>query len=676
MSVPAAEVAPRFDPETEVTEEDLANAVRVLSVDAIERAKSGHPGLPMGMATAATILWTRYLSFDPTRPYWYDRDRFVLSAGHGSMLLYALLYLTGYEDVTIDEIRNFRQLGSKTPGHPEFGHTTGVETTTGPLAQGLGNAVGMALAERLQNRRWGDDIVSHYTYCIVGDGCLMEGLSHEAISLAGALGLSRLIVLWDDNEISIDGPMSLTSTVNQCKRFEACGWDTQAVDGEDPEAVARAIASARKSNMPSLIACRTTIGKGAPTKAGTAAAHGSPLGEAEVAGLRLQLNWHHPPFEIPEHILSAWRHLGERNTPVREAWERRFSDLHDAEREEFRRTNGGRLGHGWEFPINEFKRKLSEEQPKWATRKASGEILDVMTEFFPELIGGSADLSESVNTKTKRTRSITAGDASGRYIHYGVREHAMAAAMNGMALHGGFIPYGGTFLVFADYMRSAIRMSALMKQRVIYVLTHDSIGVGEDGPTHHPVSALSMLRSMPNLLVFRPADAVETVECWLAALRERATPSCMILTRQAVPTVRTQHEDRNRCARGAYVLSEPEGGREVTLLSTGSEVSLAVEAAAMLAEQGIRAAVVSMPCWELFYKQPEAYRQKVLGDVPRIGIEAAVRYGWIEWIGVDGAFVGMHSFSASAPAETLYRHFDITADAVVRHARRLLAEKE
>ncbi|TVS00293.1 MAG: transketolase [Rhodospirillales bacterium] len=666
--------------ESEATHKEMVDAIRMLAADAVEKAKSGHPGLPMGMANVAAVLWTRFLKFDPSATEWEDRDRFILSAGHGSMLLYALLYLTGYEDVTIDEIRNFRQLNSKTPGHPEYGVTRGVETTTGPLAQGLGNAVGMALAERLRNARWGDEVVDHFTYCIVGDGCLMEGLSQEAISLAGFLRLARLIVLWDDNRISIDGPTSLTTGENHLARFEACGWDAVTVDGEDAEAVAAAIAKAKLSDKPSLIACRTTIGMGAPNKGGTAATHGAPLGSDEVNATRRNLGWPYPPFMVPPHILNAWRRAGQRSVPEREAWESRFAAMAEDKRAEFLRTSRGRLAPGWQTPLNEFKQKLAKDQPTWATRKASGQALEILTASFPELIGGSADLSESVFTQTSHTADIGPGDYTGRYIHYGVREHAMAAIMNGMALHGGFIPYGGTFLVFADYMRGAMRMSALMKQRVIYVLTHDSIGVGEDGPTHHPSETLAGLRVMPNLLVFRPADAVETFECWVVALTEYDMPSCLALTRQAVPAVRKEHESVNLSARGAYVLEEAEcGEREVTLFATGSEVHVAVKARERLEAEGIATAVVSMPCWKLFDLQSERYRREVMGpDWPycvRIAVEAAISPGWDRYIGENGIFIGLKDFSLSAPGPVLFDYFGITPDNVVANAREAVARR-
>ena len=666
------------EPMPVASHEEMVNAIRILAADAVEKAKSGHPGMPMGMANAATVLWTRFLKFDPSRPQWEDRDRFILSAGHGSMLLYALLYLSGFDAITIDEIKRFRQLGSNTPGHPEYDPSHGIETTTGPLAQGLGNAVGMALAERLRNARWGDDIVDHYTYCIVGDGCLMEGLSHEAISFAGVLKLSKLIVLWDDNRISIDGATALSTSDNQLARFEACGWDAQVVDGDDPEAVAAALSRARLSDKPSLIDCRTIIGRGAPNKQGTAATHGAPLGEDEVAGVRRTLDWPHPPFVIPPHILAAWGKASERCIHDRLAWEQRFAALSPESRAEFHRTSTGGLRPNWQVPLNEFKRRLADERPRWATRKASGEALEILTANFPEMIGGSADLTDSVFTKTKRMDDISAGNYHGRYVHFGVREHAMASVMNGMALHGGFIPYGGTFLVFADYMRGGMRMSALMKQRVIYVLTHDSIGVGEDGPTHHPSETLASLRVMPNMLVFRPADAVETFECWVIAITEYDMPSCLVLTRQAVPAVRLEHESVNLSARGAYVLHEAEGGeRQVSLFATGSEVHVAVEARAVLQSQGIPTAVISMPCWELFENQPERYRKEVLGPAwphcVRVAVEAAISPGWDRYIGENGVFVGLKGFGLSAPGEVLFKHFGIVADNVVAQTKAALA---
>jgi transketolase len=651
----------------------MANAIRFLAADAVQQANSGHPGMPMGMADAATVLFSRFLKFDPAAPDWPDRDRFVLSAGHGSMLLYALLHLTGYEDMTMDELRNFRQLGAKTAGHPEYGHAEGIETTTGPLGQGIANAVGMALAERLMNARFSNRLVDHYTYAIAGDGCLMEGISHEAISLAGSLKLSKLIVFWDDNEICIDGPTSMTVNDDQRVRFKASGWHVQSVDGHDPEAVASAIEKAQKTKKPSLIACKTKIGFGAPNKQGTAATHGAPLGEDEVAAARENLGWPHAPFEIPANVLSAWREAGGRGVAVREEWQGRLQK--SRKKKEFNRLIGGELPKGWQDALNEHKKAVSAEAPGWATRKASGEALAVLTGIIPEMIGGSADLTGSVNTKTPDTEPVAAGSFKGRYIYYGVREHAMAAAMNGIALHGGLIPYAGTFLIFADYMRGAMRLSALMGQRVIYVLTHDSIGLGEDGPTHQAVETLASLRAIPGFHVFRPCDGVETAECWALALERRDGPAGMVLTRQGIPTQRREHTDDNLSARGAYVLAEAAGGgeRQATILATGSEVSIAMEAREKLAAEGISTAVVSMPCWELFDQQDEDYRQKVLGPATaRVAVEAAVRQGWDRYIRSHGGFVGMTGFGASAPAGDLFKHFGITADAVVAEVKKRL----
>jgi transketolase len=653
----------------------MADAIRALAMDAVERAKCGHPGMPMGMADAATVLWSRFLKFDPADPAWPDRDRFVLSAGHGSMLLYALLYLTGYPGMTIDELKRFRQLGSATPGHPEYAPEHGIETTTGPLAQGLGNAVGMALAERILAARFGPELVDHYTYVIAGDGCLMEGLSHEAISLAGHLRLAKLIVLWDDNRISIDGATDLATSDQQLERFTASGWDAVAVDGQDGEAVAAALERARRSPLPSLIACRTTIGFGAPTKAGTAAAHGAALGAEEIAGARAKLGWSAPPFEIPPDILRWWRGVGARGAAAHAAWRERLAKVAPNERTVFEHRTTGVLKSGWREALAGVKAKFAAERPKLATRQASGMVLDALTPAIPTLVGGSADLTGSVNTKAKGQKIITASDFSGTYIHYGVREHGMAAAMNGLALHGGVVPYGGTFLVFADYLRPSLRLAALMKQRVIYVLTHDSIGLGEDGPTHQPVEQLASLRAIPNVHVFRPADAVETAECWELALTWRDGPSVLALTRQGVPAIRGDAQD-NRSASGAYIVAEAAGERQVTLLATGSEVSLAAAARATLAERGIRAALVSMPCWELFEAQAPDYRARVLGTAPRLVIEAGSSFGWERHIGGSGAFVGMRSFGASAPAEDLFRHFGITSEAIVDAATALITGSE
>ncbi|MEE9139603.1 MAG: transketolase, partial [Alphaproteobacteria bacterium] len=637
-------------PSPEASLSEMATAIRALAMDAVEKAASGHPGLPMGMADAATVLVARFLTFDASAPRWPDRDRLVLSAGHGSMLLYALMFLTGYEDVTLEELERFRQLGSRTAGHPEYGQAAGIETTTGPLGQGLGNAVGMALAERMLAARF-PEVVDHYTYVIASDGDLMEGISQEAVSLAGHLRLGRVIVLFDDNRISIDGSTDLAVSDDHLARVRASGWDTQTVDGHDAAQVEEAIAKAKETPTPSLIACRTTIGFGAPSKAGTAATHGAPLGAEEVAGARERLGWPHPPFEIPEHILSAWRRVGAKGSQARARWQERLEALDEGIRAEFERRMAGELPQGFEAALLDRKRHLAEEAPKWATRKASHAALEILVPALPELVGGSADLTESNLTKTSGQRPVSREDFGGSYVHWGVREHVMAAAMNGIALHGGFIPYGGTFLVFSDYLRPALRLSAMMGQRVIYVLTHDSIGLGEDGPTHQPVEHLAALRAIPNLAVFRPADAVETVECWELALRRRDGPSVLALTRQAAPAVRHEHSSENLSGRGAYVLLDAEGGpRAVTLLATGSEVSVALQARDTLQAEGVPTAVVSMPCWELFEAEPESYREQVLGPgTVRVAVEAAAAFGWERWVGADGAVIGMTGFGASAP---------------------------
>jgi transketolase len=660
----------------QVSHDDMANALRALAMDAVEKANSGHPGLPMGMADVATVLFTRFLELDPQAPDWPDRDRFVLSAGHGSMLLYALLHLTGYPGMTLEQLQRFRQLGSATPGHPEYGHAPGIETTTGPLGQGISNAVGMALAERMLAARYGAEVVDHWTYVIASDGDLMEGVSHEACSLAGHLGLGKLIVLYDDNGISIDGSTSLAYSEDVLQRFAAYGWHGLRIDGHDPEAIARAIEAARAEPRPSLIACRTIIGFGAPNKQGTAATHGAPLGEAEVGAARERLGWPHPPFVVPEAVRAAWRAVGASGGELRTAWERRVAALDPARREAFRRTQAGELPAGWMDAIVELKARLAEERPSWATRRSSEEALKVLTRAIPELVGGSADLTGSNNTKTPSTPPVSRADASGRYVHYGVREHGMAAIMNGMALHKGLIPYGGTFLIFSDYCRPAIRLSALMGQGVIYVMTHDSIGLGEDGPTHQPVEQLAGLRAIPNLHVFRPADAVETAECWALAVMRREGPSLLALSRQNLPALRTSHVADNRCARGAYVLAEAEGPRAITVLATGSEVQLAVAARERLQAEGIATAVVSMPCLELFEQQDPAYRAEVLGRAPRLAVEAASPLGWTRYVASEHDVIGMTSFGASAPAAALYRHFGITVEAVVARARARLDRRE
>jgi len=657
----------------DISHADMANAIRFLAIDAVEKAKSGHPGMPMGMADVATVLFSRFLKFDPADPSWPDRDRFVLSAGHGSMLLYALLYLTGYEGVTLDELRAFRQWGSKTPGHPEYGHTPGVETTTGPLGQGIATAVGMALAERLLNARFGDDFVDHYTYVIAGDGCLMEGLSHEAISLAGHLRLNRLIVLFDDNQISIDGSTSLSCSDDQLARFKASGWSACRIDGHDPEAIATAIGRARNNDRPSLIACRTIIGFGAPNRQGTEKAHGAPLGADEVAKTRAALGWPHQPFEIPEPVMARWSRVGARGQGTRRSWIERTRSLNSVPRSPFHDALNRKLPREYTGAMTQIRNRFGVERPNIATRQASQLVIDAIAEALPNLLGGSADLTQSNLTRAKRHQPVRPDFFEGSYVHYGVREHAMAAAMNGIALHGGFIPYGGTFLTFADYSRPAIRLAALMGIRVIHVMTHDSIGLGEDGPTHQPVEHLASLRAIPNLLVFRPGDAVETAEAWDCALRAEAGPSVLCLSRQALPTFREVNSETNLVERGAYVVVEPEGGRDVTLVATGSEVSIALEAAKALAKDNIRAAVVSAPCFDLFRQQSGEHRAEVLGNGPRVGVEAAIEGDWARWLGDEGEFVGMTGFGASAPAETLYREFGITAEAVAAAAQRCIA---
>ena len=639
----------------------FANAIRALSMDAVQAANCGHPGMPMGMADVATLLFTKYLKFDPKRPKWPDRDRFVLSAGHGSMLAYATLHLSGYARPTIDDIRNFRQLHSPCAGHPENFELEGVETTTGPLGQGLATAVGMAIAERHLNAVFGGDLVDHRTWVVAGDGCLMEGINHEAIGLAGHLGLGRLIVLWDDNRITIDGAVDLSSSEDVKARYLATGWHVESCDGHDFDDIARAIDAALADGRPSLIACRTIIGKGAPNKQGTSATHGSALGADEVAAAREALGWHHAPFVIPDDIAAQWAKAGERGLAASVAWDARLAN--DAQSAEFTRRINGDLPQKNEA-MREYLDGLTSQQPKVATRKASEMALEVLTAAFPEMVGGSADLTGSNNTKTKSTKSLTKNDYSGRYVNYGIREFGMAAAMNGMALHGGIIPYGGTFLVFSDYCRAAIRLSALQRARVIYVMTHDSIGLGEDGPTHQPVEHVMSLRMMPNLMVFRPADAIETAECWALAIKNDTGPSLLALSRQNLPSVRSDVSMKS--ARGAYRLRGAAAARKVVLLATGSEVEIALGVADVLEAQGIGADVISMPCWELFDAQDSAYRADILPrDVLTVSIEAGVTMGWERYTGLDGINVGINSFGASAPIEALYPHFGLSVEKIV-----------
>jgi transketolase len=658
--------------DTSVDARALANALRALAMDAVEAAQSGHPGMPMGMADVAVALFRDHLKLDAAAPDWPDRDRFVLSAGHGSMLLYGLLHLLGYEGMTLDELKRFRQLGSKTAGHPEYGHAPGIETTTGPLGQGLANAVGMALGERIMNARFGDDLVDHRTWVIAGDGCLMEGISQEAIALAGHLKLAKLTVIWDDNGISIDGPVSLADSTDQRKRFEASGWAAAACDAHDPASIAAALAFAERSDRPTLIAARSTIGYGAPKKAGTESAHGSPLGAEEIAGARKALGWEHPPFHVPEDIRAAWRDIGARGRAARETWAGRLAAADRATQEEFARRTSGSVRPAAFEALAQHAAAMAASKPAMATRAASGAALEALAPHAPELIGGSADLTGSVNTKRKASRVITAEDYGGDYIHYGVREHAMAAAMNGLALHGGIIPYGGTFLVFSDYSRPAIRLGALMGVGVVHVLTHDSIGLGEDGPTHQPVEHLAALRAIPNLEVFRPADAVETAECWALALARRDGPSALALSRQKTPALRSDGGGQNRCAPGAYELLAAEGGgaARVSLFATGTEVAVAIAARDLLQAEGTPTRVVSVPCLDRLAALPSPERNAILGDAPvRVVVEAGVAQGWDAVLRPGDGFVGMTGFGASAPAGDLYAHFRITPAAVADAAR-------
>ncbi|HEY3812388.1 MAG TPA: transketolase [Caulobacteraceae bacterium] len=646
----------------------MANAIRVLAAEAVEKANSGHPGMPMGMADVATVLFSRFLKFDAGAPNWPDRDRFVLSAGHGSMLLYALLHLTGYKGVTREEIENFRQWGSKTPGHPEYGHTPGVETTTGPLGQGFATAVGMAMAERHLAARFGGDLVDHRTWVVAGDGCLMEGISHEAIALAGRLKLSKLTVLWDDNDVTIDGRLALSETGDQLARFKAFGWAVKRIDGHDHAAIRRALAWATKQDRPTMIACATKIGKGAATMEGSHKTHGAALGAAEVAATREKLGWTSAPFHTPEDVAKAWLKVGRRGKSVRRKWEAALAA--SPKSGEFNTAMKGEITPAQFAALDAAIAQHTEAKTAQATRVSSGAALDQLFGVIPELLGGSADLTGSNNTFVKGTATFDAPDYAGRYVNYGVREFGMAAAMNGLALHGGIIPYAGTFLVFSDYSRPAIRLGALMGVRVIHVMTHDSIGLGEDGPTHQPVEHVAALRAIPNLLVFRPADTVETLESWRCALQHQTTPSVLALSRQKTPAVRTESASENLSARGAYELRAASGEAKVTIFASGTEVAIAVKAAEKLEAEGVATRVVSTPCWELFDAQPAAYREKTIGHAPvRVAVEAAVRFGWEKFIGEDGAFVGMKSFGASAPAEKLYQEFGITPDHVVAAAK-------
>ena len=650
------------------TIKQMADAIRVLAMDGVQKANSGHPGMPMGMADVATVLFSKYLKFDASRPDWADRDRFILSAGHGSMLIYALLHLTGYKAATREELSNFRQWGSKTAGHPEWGHMPGVETTTGPLGQGLANSVGFAMAERHLAARFGEDLVDHRTWVIAGDGCLMEGVSQEAIALAGRYKLNRLTVLWDDNAITIDGAVSLSDATDQKARFKACGWAVKAIDGHDVNEIKAALKWATKQDKPTLIACKTKIGKGAATMEGSHKTHGAALGAAEIAATRLGLSWTHEPFDLPENIDKAWKKIGKQGVKARKAWEDRLAASSQAA--DFTRAMKGDLPESAFDALNAKIAELVETKPAQATRQSSGAALDQLFGAIPELIGGSADLTGSNNTFVKDTPIFDAPTYEGRYVNWGIREFGMATAMTGMALHGGVIPYGGTFMVFSDYSRSAIRMAALMGVRVIHVLTHDSIGLGEDGPTHQPVEHLAALRAIPNLLTFRPADTIEAMECWQIALQTSTAPSALCLSRQKTAAVRIAASDENLSAKGAYELKAASGEAKVTLFATGTEVPLALAAAETLEAEGTPTRVVSAPCWALFEQQDAAYQASVIGrGTVRVAVEAGVKQGWERFIGEDGAFIGMTGFGASAPAEVLYEKFGITTDAVLAAVR-------
>lgn len=648
-------------------EKDMANAIRFLAAEAIDKANSGHPGMPLGMADVATVLFTKFIKLNPQAPRWFDRDRFVLSAGHGSMLLYSVLYLLGYPDIDIEDIKNFRQLGSKTAGHPEYGHLSGIDMTTGPLGQGISSAVGMAMAERILAAKYGEDVCNHYTYVIAGDGCLMEGISEEAISLAGHWKLNKLIVFWDNNNITIDGHVSDANSTDQIKRFEAVGWNTISIDGQNYKEIEKAIKKAHKSKKPTLIACKTTIGFGAPHKCGTSKCHGSPLGAEEIAAMRQALGWNAAPFEVPAPILNQWREAGKRSAAEYQDWEKRAK----AKGREFLNAIEGKLPKGWDKELNALKETAIKEQTKVATRKASQMCLEAIVPHIPEIVGGSADLAASNLTLTKASKTITAQDYNGNNLMYGIREHAMGAVMNGLALHGGIIPFGGTFFVFSDYMRPSMRLAALMGIRVIYVLTHDSIGVGEDGPTHQPIEHLASYRCMPGILTFRPCDVVETAEAWQLALENERQPSILALTRQGLPLLRKSAQE-NLTAKGGYIMAGDAQKRQATIIATGSEVSMAMEARAKLAEEGIDVTVVSMPCCELFDAQPEPYRQEVLGKAPRIAVEVATKYGWERYVGENGDIIGMDGFGASGPAGELYKYFGITVEEVVEAVKNCL----
>ena len=644
----------------------MANAIRFLTAEAINKSNSGHPGMPLGMADVATVLFGKYIKLNPDEPRWFNRDRFVLSAGHGSMLLYSLLYLLGYPDIDIKDIENFRQMGAKTAGHPEYGHLSGIDMTTGPLGQGISSAVGMALAERVINAKFGDELCNHYTYAICGDGCLMEGISEEAISLAGLWKLNKLILFWDNNNITIDGTVDKANATDQIARFRAVGWNTLSINGHDYDEISAAIEQAQKSDKPTLISCKTIIGFGAPNKCGTSKVHGSPLGAEELEAMKKNLDWNYAPFEVPDDIIAAWRAAGQKSAADYVSWQKVA-----AHNEEFNNYINNILPRYWNAELNELKQKAIREQTKVATRKASQMCLENIVKYIPQIIGGSSDLAASNLTFVEGMKTITADDYNGNNIMYGIREHAMGAIMNGLSLHGGVIPYGGTFFVFSDYLRPAIRLAALMKIRSIYVFTHDSIGVGEDGPTHQPIEHLASYRAMPNINTFRPCDVVETAEAWQLAIEDEHTPSILALSRQGVPTVRTDCSE-NLTAKGGYIISAATGKATATLIATGTEVSLAIEAQRRLKAENIAVNVVSMPCCELFDKQSSEYKNAVLGSAPRIAVEAASVYGWERYVGDNGTIIGLNDFGTSAPAEEVYEHFGITVENVVKAVKKYL----
>ena len=649
---------------------DLSNAIRFLSIDAVQKANSGHPGMPMGMADVATVLFKYYLRFNPKNPSWINRDRFILSAGHGSMLLYSLLYLTGYKKIKIQDIKNFRQLDSICAGHPEYEENSGIETTTGPLGQGLGNSVGMAIAQEILQKKFGNNIINNKTYVIASDGDLMEGISHESMSLAGHLNLKNLIVFFDNNKISIDGSTSLSVSDNYKKRFEGYGWSFQEINGHNFKQISNAIKKATRSKKPSIISCKTIIGFGSPNKSGKASSHGAPLGDDEIKLVRKRLGWKHEPFEIPEEIMNSWREIGEKGEDLEKKWNDILNNKDNKTKEEFERLSKGELPINLDKILGDEKLKFFQTKPKMATRQCSSSVINTVSNILPELIGGSADLSGSNNTKTENSKVITSKNFSGNYIHYGVREHAMGAAMNGIALYGGLIPFGGTFLIFSDYLKPSLRLSALMKLRVIYIFSHDSIGLGEDGPTHQPIEHLESLRAIPNLNVFRPADINETIECWEIALKSKNNPSAIALSRQKLPYVSEHKSGANMCSKGAYILKKTSDNTDVSLIASGSEVEIALEAQEKLKDSNINSNVISVPCYDLFDKQNQNYKDEVLGkNTFKISIEASSQSVWKSVVGKDGATLGLSTFGKSAPYKDIYKLFNLTSDEIVKIAK-------